>query len=49
MLEGSRLERRREDAAFIRIERRGRGSLWKYGSVALVVGLWGILVGTLLR
>ena len=32
-------ERRREDAPFFLIERRGVGDVWKNGSVALAVGL----------
>jgi hypothetical protein len=42
MAERRRTERRIRDAGFFLIERRDRGSVWKYGSIVLAVVLLGV-------
>ena len=49
LVERKRRERRRDDVAFFLIERRDRGSVWKYGSVLLAVAMLGFAVSLYLH
>ena len=49
LVEKRRRERRRDDAVFFLIERRERGSVWKYGSVLFAVALLGFAVSLYLH